>query len=351
MPKSPKQYLAEFGNRVGVLGNTVAISNNLAITQGSDILLQPTSGVFANATFGVAGQVLTTNGSAVYWSGSGGGGGGISVGNYGAITVDNTNPGSNSWVLNNNIVGPANLSNGAPSWSSSNGWVTFTGATPVLYNVSALNSGTGKILYITSATNSMQFYLNGDAGQTGALNVAEFNTGGMLVKSGDVVANTVTARGGVFYAGDASASFYRTGAIIGFATSNTNYAQLQNGTMYVPIGYSPSSDIKLKKDIVNIEKDYAIEKIRNIQGVTYNRKDIENLGRQIGFIANHVEKIIPEVVSEIDISENKDGSDKIKTLSYTSLIPILWEAIKYLDEENTKLNQKVDSLMNSKTVK
>ena len=79
MTKSSKQFLAEFGNRVSIVSNQVEITNNMALVQGSDFYLQPNAGIHANGGFGVAGQVLTSNGSAAYWGAGGGGNGSVNT--------------------------------------------------------------------------------------------------------------------------------------------------------------------------------------------------------------------------------------------------------------------------------
>ena len=60
-----------------------------------------------------------------------------------------------------------------------------------------------------------------------------------------------------------------------------------------------SSDKRIKKDIVEIDDDLALQKVRNIQCCTY--KYIDNIARgernQIGFIAQQVKEHCPEAIS------------------------------------------------------
>jgi len=78
------------------------------------------------------------------------------------------------------------------------------------------------------------------------------------------------------------------------------------------------SDIKLKDNIVTIEN--ALEKVMNLRGVKYNRKDLDNV-TEIGVIAQEVQKVLPEVVFE---------DDGIKSVAYGNIIAVLIEAIKEL---------------------
>jgi len=83
-------------------------------------------------------------------------------------------------------------------------------------------------------------------------------------------------------------------------------------------------DIRLKKNITGIEN--VMEKLDLINGVYYEweQNDTARLllkeGRQIGVIAQEVEKVYPELVRTNDRG--------YKTVDYSKLTPILLEAIK-----------------------
>ena len=79
-----------------------------------------------------------------------------------------------------------------------------------------------------------------------------------------------------------------------------------------------NSDISLKDNIVAIPN--ALDKVLQIRGVTYNRNDIEDNPRQTGVIAQEVEKVLPEVISE--------DANGIKSVAYGNMIGLLIEAIK-----------------------
>jgi hypothetical protein len=100
------------------------------------------------------------------------------------------------------------------------------------------------------------------------------------------------------------------------------------------------SDIKYKMNITNF--DNGLETIMKLNGVYYDWKPIDNFesvvggkfdgSRQVGFIAQDVEKVIPEIVFN-----DKHG----KNVEYYKVIPILVEAIKTLEI-------KLDSVLTSK---
>ena len=96
------------------------------------------------------------------------------------------------------------------------------------------------------------------------------------------------------------------------------------------ISTSSSSDGRWKKNIKPLES--SLSKVSNLQGVSYEWKTTEypdfglTKGKQIGLIAQDVEKELPELVSE-----DKDG---YKAVSYTKLTAVLVEAVKELKTQN-----------------
>lgn len=84
-----------------------------------------------------------------------------------------------------------------------------------------------------------------------------------------------------------------------------------------------------------------MEKISELNGVTYNWKDsTRDSRRQIGVIAQDVEKVFPEAV----VTDEKG----IKSVAYGNLVAPLIEAVKELKKENDSLkkeNQDIKSLL------
>ena len=109
------------------------------------------------------------------------------------------------------------------------------------------------------------------------------------------------------------------GAWGAYADTSGNWTATGNVTAY--------SDEKLKDNIEPIEN--PIEKIKAIQGVTYNRNDIEGNPRQTGVVAQQVERVLPEVVMT-----NDEG---IKTVAYGNMVGLLIEAIKEQQDEIERL--------------
>lgn len=104
------------------------------------------------------------------------------------------------------------------------------------------------------------------------------------------------------------------------------------------------SDGRFKKDVITV--DHALEKVLKLRGVYYTYKDTARWGgrRQIGFIAQEMEKVIPEVVS--------DGPE-YKSVNYQYLTALLAEAMKEqqtqiedLKKQNIALTDKQNEMEN-----
>jgi hypothetical protein len=92
------------------------------------------------------------------------------------------------------------------------------------------------------------------------------------------------------------------------------------------------SDIRIKTDILVIEN--ALEKVSKIRGVTFVRTDEGSSdARQAGVIAQEVELVLPEVVSE-------DASG-IKNVAYGNMAGLFIEAIKELKAEIEELKSRI----------
>ena len=91
------------------------------------------------------------------------------------------------------------------------------------------------------------------------------------------------------------------------------------------------SDERLKENIETIPN--ALDKVCQMRGVTFNRTDFDG-EKQMGVIAQEVEKVIPEVVRE------DESEDKIKSVAYGNMVGVLIEAIKDLKAEVDELKNR-----------
>ena len=106
---------------------------------------------------------------------------------------------------------------------------------------------------------------------------------------------------------------------VGFNTYDKDYKMKVDGNVYVSGNVIGLSDVNFKKNIEIIEN--PLEKIEKLRGVYFNYINNDDR-RQLGMIAQEVEKIIPEVVYKT----NEDT----KAIAYNNLIGLLIEGIKEL---------------------
>ncbi|NOZ46702.1 MAG: tail fiber domain-containing protein [Chlorobi bacterium] len=125
---------------------------------------------------------------------------------------------------------------------------------------------------------------------------------------------------------------------IGGSTSSysSGYALTVNGYISA-INVSKSSDIRWKKNVAPLQN--SLSKVQKLKGVSFDWKIDEfpdknfKEGKQIGFIAQDVEKVMPEVV----------GTDKngYKNVDYSALTSLLVEAMK---EQQKQINKQSDEI-------
>ena len=111
--------------------------------------------------------------------------------------------------------------------------------------------------------------------------------------------------------------------------------------MFVFGDYKYGSDRRIKDNIKELE--YGLGDILKLSPKIYTRKITNRI--EIGFIAQEVEKVIPEIV---DAPLNDSG---LYTLSYMRLIPVFANAIKEQQSIIDSLKEKVNSIFASTLTK
>jgi hypothetical protein len=116
--------------------------------------------------------------------------------------------------------------------------------------------------------------------------------------------------------------------------SVANVAMWNTATGYMALfakSFNQGSDLALKDNVETLTS--CLSKVLALRGVRYSLKaedeaavDKPNTERHLGFIAQEVQAVVPEVVSD---------SRGLLSLSYTSIIPLLVEAIK---EQQTQID-------------
>ena len=121
-------------------------------------------------------------------------------------------------------------------------------------------------------------------------------------------------------------------------TTSTSYKFYVNGSAGGTTAWNQSSDRRLKSNITGL--NYGLQQVMQLQPVRYNFTATPGK-QEVGFIAQDVKKIIPEVVTGIegDISKNETLG-----IAYSDLIPVLTKAIQEQQAQIEVLNARIAAL-------
>jgi hypothetical protein len=123
------------------------------------------------------------------------------------------------------------------------------------------------------------------------------------------------------------------------ATGNLNYS----GNIYASNVTATFSDLRKKTNITTIED--SLEKIQQMRGVYYIKKDEPSKTRNVGFIAQELESVLPEVV------DTSSANEKYKSVSYGNITAILIEGMKSQQSTIASMLSSISSLKASRASK
>jgi len=225
---------------------------------------------------------------------------------------------------------------GSISGSGSGGYITkFTGSTAignsVMYESSSrIGIGTTTPNYILQ----VRPYTNLNFG----VGYGDWNAVGdsiMFISKNDA-GNAVTPiifngyKIGFFIGINEKVSIQNSGHLLVGQTTDDAYALDVAGTIRATVDIVITSDKRVKENIVTI--DNALDKVCALNGVYYNRIDIKDGSRKIGFIAQDVAKAVPELAT-LDFKGTYG-------VNYSIATALLVEAIKELKAEIEILKSK-----------
>ncbi|MHB8267489.1 tail fiber domain-containing protein [Bradyrhizobium sp.] len=147
---------------------------------------------------------------------------------------------------------------------------------------------------------------------------------------------------------------------VGIANTSPSYTLQVNGSVAGTSAYVNTSDMRLKKNILPLDiglnivtqlkpvtfewKDEAVKRLRStgadgkplkLPVEDRGRYDPAMQGKQIGFIAQDVEKILPSVIV------TEPNAEKTKGMKYSELIPVLVKAIQEQQAEIDDLKKRI----------
>ncbi len=99
--------------------------------------------------------------------------------------------------------------------------------------------------------------------------------------------------------------------------------------------YKTFSDVRLKSNIENVES--VLSRVLQLRATNYNFKEVKSTHKTMGFIAQEVEKLFPDLVTE------KEG---YKTLSYATFSVLAIKAIQEQQQIIDQLVARIEALEN-----
>ena len=137
--------------------------------------------------------------------------------------------------------------------------------------------------------------------------------------------------------------YWRNGTSSSWSSHNFG-SVTSNGNVYATGNVTAYSDIRLKENIRPIQN--ALDIVSKLEGVHYTRKETGE--EEIGFIAQDVKEVFPELVEIIDSRDEdpheglQDGIEDLHVMKYQNAVALLVEAIKeqqaQIDELKTKVS-------------
>ena len=132
-------------------------------------------------------------------------------------------------------------------------------------------------------------------------------------------------------------SLENTAFVIGNGTNSANRSDALvvkfNGDATLAGNLNINSDARLKSNIISLGS--TLSKLLQIDGKSYTMKKDESEKQKIGLLAQDIEKVFPELVSE---------SHGVKSVNYQGLVPVLINALKEQQAEIDRLKTQEERL-------
>ena len=228
-------------------------------------------------------------------------------------------------------------------WNIPNGWIVNTG-------ISTFNQ---QVNFNTVNAVGVATFVNDVIVTTDAATTGDVEGNFLRFVQSDPALNASYGYGGIKFEGNDIGNNGERGYIKGVSEGTSGQFGLVFGTMENGVSnpqerlrinsagnanfsgtVTANSDEKLKENVVGITN--ALEKVMDLRGVYFNRIGKTYDDREIGVIAQEVEKVLPELV--------KENSDGTKAVAYQNMVAVLIEAIKEQQEQINELRSRLDDL-------
>ncbi|MCK5051231.1 MAG: tail fiber domain-containing protein [Candidatus Cloacimonetes bacterium] len=291
------------------------------------------------------------------------------------------NGGGTSGDVTLNVDVPLNLSGSVSDPNS----VIKGENTGLGYGVYGENSNSGNFGYLGSAFYGV-YGENSNSGNYGYLGTSSFGVhgngaiyGGYFEGGYHGVYSIVIPTGSSYYygvkadvSGGSGFNYGIRGAASGSGTNfgiygiaasgSTNYAGYFSGDLAYTGTLINASDERFKENVQPFNNALSKIKLMNVHTFNFIQMTEEKQlvlpeGEQIGLIAQELEEIIPDLVSDnihtYNRNEGIEGAERdmdqieYKGINYIGLIPVLIEAIKELNTQNEEQQRQIDELLRS----
>jgi hypothetical protein len=121
---------------------------------------------------------------------------------------------------------------------------------------------------------------------------------------------------------------------VGIGTTSPNYTLDVSGNIYASGNITAGSDRRFKDSITTISN--ALSTVKEMRGTSYML--LADNSKQIGFIAQELEQVLPEVVFTDTTPE------QYKSVAYGNIVAVLVEAVKELSAKVDMLSDKINNM-------
>ena len=270
----------------------------------------------ATGTFSVAmGDSTTASGISSTAMGSGTQASGVVSTAMGRITIASGNFAT--------AMGDFTIASGALSTAMGDS-TTASGNTSTAMGLETIASG--------AASTAMGFYTtaSGDYSTAMGTSTTASDNSSLVIGHFNLSGSTVTANAVDF-------SLDNTAFVVGNGTASNNRSDALvvkfNGDATLAGNLNINSDARLKANIVSLGS--TLSKLLQIDGKSYTMKKDESEKQKIGLLAQDIEKVFPELVSE---------SHGVKSVNYQGLVPVLINALKEQESKYLKQEKRLERL-------
>jgi len=154
-------------------------------------------------------------------------------------------------------------------------------------------------------------------------------TGGLNIWGGQGISNflgtiTFDLTDGFTFCGNHVTPYVNSGVSLGSSAKRWSTVYAVNGTIN-------TSDVTKKQAIQPI--GYGLQQVMAMKPVSYEWKDNPEQGRKLGFLAQDLQKIVPEVVADKEWVGDEKGNKTVRPAEvlgvyYSDLIPVMAKAIQ-----------------------